>query len=596
MKKRALCLVLGMLMVLAALLTGCSNGSGNVDTESATEALTITLYCIKQEGTTDEGIAKVQNALNEITENRFNTHLILKLYTEEEYYSVIDEMAAAIEQKVKEKEEEEKRKKEEAQSLKKAGITVAQTEASTEETTFTVETVIGSDGKVKVAYPKEEENQLDIFLINDMTKLKEYASEEVIQNLSEQMSGSYKILNKYINSSLLNAVTIDGGIMAVPNNHTVGEYTYLLVNKELATDKLYYGEKDFGSFVGLETYLKDVATYYPDYTPLYNLPDDMIVSITGEKSLLGGYANSDTTATSRMLPKNLLSLAGYTNYLKACYNYRTAGYVEEGDAYSLPEGKKFAAAYIKGDYSVKAKYEDDYYVYVANKPIATQKDALAGAFCISSYTKNAGRCMEIISLLTTDAEVRNIFQYGVEGVNYTLDEDTGVVIPTGNQEFAYNMNMYHTGNQFILKPSADMSDTMKSLAANNWENAKLQNNDIIFSPYLFFTLKYISEESIAENPPVDEDGNPIAYTFMYTAEMVKGVEDVSKEAFEKIKNFKEYVDENGETVTFAKFLKLLREEVDSSIYFEAATDTRKNDDSIYKQYLTGYANAYEQNS
>ena len=158
------------------------------------------------------------------------------------------------------------------------------------------------------------------------------------------------------------------------------------------------------------------------------------------------------------------------------------------------------------------------------------------------------------------------------------------------------MNMYHTGNQFILKPSADMSDTMKSLAANNWENAKLQNNDIIFSPYLFFTLKYISEESIAENPPVDEDGNPIAYTFMYTAEMVKGVEDVSKEAFEKIKNFKEYVDENGETVTFAKFLKLLREEVDSSIYFEAATDTRKNDDSIYKQYLTWYANAYEQNS
>lgn len=592
MKKRALCLVLGLLMILATLLTGCASGNGNVDTEGATEALTITLYCIKQEGTTDEGIAKVQNALNEITENRFNTHLILKFYTEDEYYSVIDEKAAAIEQMLKEKEEEEKRIKEEQQSLKKAGITIPQTEASTEETTITVETVIGSDGKAKIAYPKEEDNQLDIFLINDMGKLKEYTSEEVVQNLSEQLSGSYKILNKYINSSLLGAVTIDGGIMAVPNNHTVGEYTYLLVNKELATDKLYYGEQDFGSFAGLETYLKDVATYYPDYTPLYNLPDDMIVSITGEKSLLGGYANSDTAATSRMLPKNLLSLAGYTNYLKACYNYKAAGYVEEGDAYSIPEDKKLAAAYVKGDYSVREKYKDDYYVYVANKPIATQQDALAGAFCISSYTKSVDRCMEIVSLLTTDAEVRNMLQYGVEGVNYTLDEDTGTVIPTGNQEFAYNMNMYHTGNQFILKPSSDMSDTMKSLSANNWENAKLQNNDIIFSPYLFFTLKYIT----ADNLPVDEEGNPISYTFMYTDEMVKGVEEVSKDAFEKIKNFKEYVDENGETVTFAKFLKLLREEVDSSTYFEAATDTRKNEDSIYKQYLTWYANAYGQDS
>ena len=594
MKKRALCLVLGMLMVLATLLTGCSS-SGNSNTTGSTEALTITLYCIKQEGTTDEGIAKVQNALNEITENRYNTHLVLKFYTEDEYYSVIDDMAVAIQEKIKAEEEEAKRKKEEEQSLKKAGITVAKTEASTDETTFEVETIIDSKGNVKIAYPEEEENQLDIFLIDDMEKLKEYTSGEVIQSVSEQLSGSYKILNKYINPSFMNAVTIDGSIMAVPNNHTVGEYTYLLINKELATDKLYYGENDFGTLTSLDTYLKDVATYYPEYTPLYNLPDDMIVNITPNRSLLGGYASGDTTSNSRMLPKNLLSLAAYTNYLKACYNYRSSGYVEEGDIYTLPSDGKYAAAYIKGDYSVRTKYEDDYYVYVANRPVATSEDALAGAFCISSFTKNANRCMEIISLLTTDEEFRNLFQYGVRNVNYTLDEDTGMVKPTGNTEFAYNMNMYHTGNQFILKPSEDMSDTMKSLAANNWENAKLQNNDIIFSPYTFFTLRYVTEESVQENPPLDEEGNPTTYKFMYTDEMVKGVEEASAAVFEKIENFKEYVDENGEVVTFAKFLKMMREELDNNEYFEAATDTRKNEDSIYKQYLTWYASVYEQN-
>ena len=170
-----------------------------------------------------------------------------------------------------------------------------------------------------------------------------------------------------------------------------------------------------------------------------------------------------------------------------------------------------------------------------------------------------------------------------------------MVKPTGNTEFAYNMNMYHTGNQFILKPSEDMSDTMKSLAANNWENAKLQNNDIIFSPYTFFTLRYVTEESVQENPPLDEEGNPTTYKFMYTDEMVKGVEEASAAVFEKIENFKEYVDENGEVVTFAKFLKMMREELDNNEYFEAATDTRKNEDSIYKQYLTWYASVYEQN-
>ena len=87
MKKRVISMLLGMLMILSVVLTGCSSGDDGdiIDvSQSRASAMTVTLYSIVEDGTTEKAKQAVQDKLNEITENQFNTHVILKLYTESE--------------------------------------------------------------------------------------------------------------------------------------------------------------------------------------------------------------------------------------------------------------------------------------------------------------------------------------------------------------------------------------------------------------------------------------------------------------------------------------------------------------------------------
>ena len=71
MKKRLLCMTLGLIMVLSVLLAGCSNSNG--DEEDGTEAVevegaqTVTMWVITDERTTEEAMNAVEEAFTKIT-------------------------------------------------------------------------------------------------------------------------------------------------------------------------------------------------------------------------------------------------------------------------------------------------------------------------------------------------------------------------------------------------------------------------------------------------------------------------------------------------------------------------------------------------
>ena len=67
--------------------------------------------------------------------------------------------------------------------------------------------------------------------------------------------------------------------------------------------------------------------------------------------------------------------------------------------------------------------------------------------------------------LNINEDFRNLFQYGIEGTNYVLDETTDEVIKLTSD---YNMDIAKTGNMYIAYPDAGMSK-------NIWEMAKKQN-------------------------------------------------------------------------------------------------------------------------
>ncbi|MFA6947410.1 MAG: hypothetical protein WCQ72_00340 [Eubacteriales bacterium] len=617
MKLRLIGLVLCLAMVFPLVLSSCGNASTEataetnadgtpVTTTTSNKAMTITLYSIKDESTTDEAISQVQAALNKITEKDYNTHILLKMYTEDEYDAVIDEKVEAIkEQKIKEEEEAaakkaaEKAAKEAAKEAAKAagGET---TKAKTEETTTAGDvTIINEYGIEETVYPAENGTQLDIFLVRGMDKLEEYSADGLLTALDEQLSIGSKILKQYIHPTFLSAAKVGSSTYAIPNNHVVGEYKYLLRDKSLV-DKYYYDPEDMNSLSDIEAFLTDVAKNEPDYIPLMNEPGLNAVYLTAEESLLGAAMPKNAVAGTSAAPKNLLSVTGYVNGYATLLNLRSMNAIGSG---SMDDGNKYAAAVISGDPSTPELYKDNYYVSVYSQPTADNNNVYSGMYAVSTYAADVARCMDVVSLFTTSSEFVNIFEYGVEGMHYEIDEDTGLINRLNSD---YSVNMNYAGNQFIMSASSDMTPLMQKLAENNWALAKEQNLDMAYNPYLGFRVATTS---------VDKEGKVTKLELangMTVEECMEGIVTVSKDYLQQIADFKEYEEEYQEsylvkngttgeieerfktstrTVTVTDFIAQLAKDTSKDEYIAAATDSA-DANSPASQYATWYAAAF----
>lgn len=622
MKKKLLCFLLAVVCVLPMALTGC--GGGDDTTETGTKPMTLNIYGITGESTTEEAILKVQEKMNEYTEGKFNTHIVLHLYPEAEYYSVLDAKFADIKRIKAEEEAEARRKKTEQSALKKNKQTKkADTTAETEADTYE------DHGVTKTVYPNEKETQLDIFMVQGAAYLNKYKDAGYLSSLSDALANSSKILYRYISSGLFTTTTLDGTgtaagtvergtVYGIPNNYVSGEYTYLLINKELAA-KYYYSAKDVETLPSLANFLDDVSKNDKEYITLYNEPTLAAAYLTDTPSLIGGIVSNSTNGFSRIIPKDMLSIPGYQNYWQNLYNFRKAGYITEGDYYAMPtdeEGnpKKVAAAFIKGNAALPEEYEDEYYVINYANPMMSASERPGTMFCVSAYTSNVDRCMEIITALQTVSSFRDTFQYGVENVNYSYDEYTGMISYLND---TYSMDPADTGNLFILTPNTGMSASMLKLAENDWALGKQQLRDTITSPYAMFDFRIITADNYKTTSPAylaayaealaaakEEQGKSFdeskfvydePYTGTYTDVILSELMKLSEEYIQKIESFEEYADENGETVTIKDYIKQLRKEFEANEYYQLFVDA-KNADSPYSQYSKWYEKAGPQSS
>jgi len=607
MKKRLISLAVVLLMILPVVLTGCDSGRKKTGRPDLT---TVALAMIKGENTTDAGIEAVEKAMNRIIERDFGVHIELQAYPEDEYLKIMQGKLDNIAKEIA----EEKALKEAAESyakyLKQQGITTLP-ETTVAETTSELMTYLDEEGEVQYVYPEAGENQVDIFLVNSLTeyhRLIGSGDEPLLYDMSEQLSEKHKSLRKVIHPNFMNAVTYMGSsVYGIPNNHIVGENTYLLLNKQICTEELDWAGTEFSTLQSLNKYLKAVATYCPDAVPLYNLPEDSVMHLTDEFSILGHYyvpgVPEDAAAGSP--PRNVLQNANYLNYLTSCYNYRANGWVTEGDYVAIPDdGKTYAAAFLKGGDEIAETYGEDYYVITYSNALVSSHDLFRSVYCVSSYSEVPAICMDIIAALTEDAELRNIFQYGAQNVTYTVDESNdNLIVPNTEGECIWDPNPIYTGNQFILEPNAGMTEGEMKLAENNWALGKSRNATMILDVYAAFPLKYIDADTIArryENDPAieyDETGAPnitleeyvaqYESKFYYTEELMSEIIKYSAEVMERIKNFKEYVDEEtGETVTISDFLNDIKNETTADPFIaEAIKAGEKNPDTPTQQYV-----------
>lgn len=581
MKKRILCLLLGLVMILSAMsFVGCAGEEDEeADVAKNTGAKTITLRIISEKYVcnTDEELAvylknecgndktsqnykdmldtmkayeTVESEISKITKSNYKTNVDILFYTEENYYDLMETAMAeyALEQKNAENAqraleyylEEYKEYDPEApeSAIKKAFYKYFPEYEKYKDFDAEGGTSAGDDvyvendlGIKELVYPEAEENQLDIVYLSGYDMYTKYIENEWIVGLNSYISTTGKQLTYNISPTLLNGVKYDGETYAVPNNVQIGEYTYMLVDKTLAT-KYKYTYDSFENLIDCRYFIDDVATNEKVlpidasfkecmdlYTWYWNIGIDVdpdlgvstyTINPNNEFFVLGTHYKDPASIGRGFIDLGFNNLFTDPEYREM---YLTLKEYEFNGCYKSANDKRGDAAvsFVNGNYAMLREanenngvYTDEngseYFLYVAKYPKADEKSLYGNMFAISANSKQTQACMEVINLINTNSKVRNLLQYGIkqgehldgQTPNYAIDEETGVLKRLNN---LYMMDIEKTGNCFIAYPE-------EGLAPDYWEDSKAQNNDALIDPLLGFDFN----ERLAEyGSSLDDD-------------------------------------------------------------------------------------------
>jgi putative aldouronate transport system substrate-binding protein len=490
MYKKLVSLVLAAIMAVG-MLAGCSQNTEDVDVESAdTEAtsrvaLTLTMW-LPCENATPEAQEAVSAAVNRLTQAKYDTALEMKFIPRDQYRDAVEARIQEINDMIEAEEQAAEEYRKWVKEQKAQGITVEETEEEETEETLPLEdeTIVNELGITITKYPEVGPKQFDIFLVTSYQQYYDYIENEWIQQLDGELSGNSKLLKTYIYPTFLDLANV-GGTYAIPNNHPVGEYQYLLVNKELV-DQYDYDPDSLSSVLKCGEFIKDIgnqvkAGKLEGVVPLLGEIEASNMHYFGlnedkqEWSMIANQITNSMAYFSPCIPKSIFSTNVYINTVGLMKELKELGYVGDG---TVKDGEKFAVGVIPGDPASIAEYEDDYYVKVYSKPMMTEEDVYGAMFAVSSYSKSLARSMEIVTYLNTSSDIRTILQYGAQGVHwdYTSEENRDTIKILSND---YKMRITDTGNVYMTYPDAGrpMSD---------WDTGKQMNLDMISSPFIKF--------------------------------------------------------------------------------------------------------------
>ncbi len=421
--------------------------------------------------------------INTLTKKRFKTQVNIKYFTEETYYTKLEgafrDMAAV--------------KEESSKTNKPIFPEVAEDE-----------TVTNEHGVPELKYPVALDAQVDIVYVSGAQNYFKYVNNGWLSEIKEDdIPNSAPQLVYHLTSALLSAPKYNGTTYAIPNNNPLGEYTYLAVDTELV-NKYYIDINEMGnSLYSDETqrflnyvYNEGTEGLYPIYSETGKVDFEMLhywsfdenyVQSPSTFSLFGGFYNTSTSPADTVVYRNLFTQLSYTEALRAkTYYENTANYITQ-DA-----SAKAAVRVVKGTVADKAELESmGYTVLTTSAPRISDEDVYGSMFAIGAVTRDKNRNLEIIAMLNTEPEIRNLLQYGIQDANYTLKSvkdaegrEIGVYAEM-KAENLYEMDLAKTGNMFVAYPNAETSDLANGkYGVDAWANAKKQNLEATLYPTL----------------------------------------------------------------------------------------------------------------
>ena len=506
MKTRLISLLLCLVMVLSVALTGCAQKTDEEAKEDITEdasqsAITLTMWVVAEQKPNQDVQNRVSRLINSITKSKFKIQLLINYFTEDEYRSKLDATIAAFE-------------------ANKQNLEVSESDDAEKDGPVEDETETNAQGLSVIKYPEAMQNQVDIIYIAGEDMYFDYIAQGRLASLNDELASTAKKIKEYVSPALLSAAQVNGVTYAIPNNHPIGEYTYMLLNKQLmedwgqdayATEGMIDGlfSENLYPFLNLAATQENVVPINYSYEECLKLlahywnvsSDDY--SMVQDFSVFGHYYESiDDISRGEILLKyeSLFSNEAFVKDFLQLNKFRFDGYLKS-DAEA--EGKQIAVKFMTGDASVMGAdvYEDadgtEYYPVVVGYPTVTSEDTYGNMFGVYTYSRSVSRSMSVVTYLNTNADFRNLLQYGEEGIDYKVDEKGNLSrLGTG-----YMMDIWATGNAFIAHP-----DTERQLTQAIWENGKQQNRDALVSPLLGFNFESNAYPQFYDSNPLSDAG------------------------------------------------------------------------------------------
>ena len=449
---------------------------------------------------------------------------------------------------------------------------------------------VDATGRQRRLFPAVRENQIDIVFINGAetyNALKfggftadvydEFGEPFVASNVEgDLVTPTLMPLNdllrirtdlaRYVNTAMqqrVNTVSVpntrgSNDTFAIPNNFIPenAEYHLMLVNRELM-NQFQYDINLVNSLLDLEFFLEDVAQNVPDVIPVYNylgyswfVPDNrqgtfplvtfpMSLANIGDRRVAGP---SPANNYNQMNPRSSFQTASYRNTLNLLRNMELAS-GHRAEYVEVDIDQNFAVGFVRGDNAVRREFEEDFYVVTLSPPIidSSMYDSMF-AISYSAPDHQAIRALQVIEALSTDAELVNLFAYGIEGIHYTLD-DNGVVT---DRRGGYNMNPRFAGNNFLLMQNENMSERMLYYSANNWHEATRMAQSFVTSPFAGFEIVDQGYVNVRDNGQTTDGAAP-----MTLEELYQGLNDFSASVYQRLADF----DEASSGMTFIEYLE-----------------------------------------
>ena len=488
--KKLICVVLCLLMLVVGLVS--CGGSGTTDPSSVDRPnVTLKMAIIVDDNTTDEGIKAMQDAFNAECEVALNTRIEFVCLKAADYEAQLD----AIMENLEDEEARLEAGEEDAKAESTGGSDVTN----------------AADGE----FPAATAAQFDIVLVTGKDMYNKYIENKWIVGLNSHLTGTYKVLNTKILDVVKEKLKVEGEIYGIPSLRGMGEYTYLSVNKEALA---YYNinESDIDSISDVRTLflqMQNAGTGHgldkwqdkyanTTFSPILNKKEDFVyptvkyLSRDGSFSLAGALYEKDSvfgnhTVNNVLLSANLLSSDDYSHFLETEYLASKNGY------YGTGTEAEYLVGLCKGDYSLRFS-DPDYYYCAVDNPVLTEDEVFESLLCVSAFSSQAKRSVEIIQELMTNntrTGLLNILLYGVSQENYTLEN--GVVNLRLNYNYAMHRD-YLVGNLAeTAYPCADYGQNSRT-----YENVVQQNKDMgnrvpLFNDTYESYFRYVNTEKWA---------------------------------------------------------------------------------------------------